>query len=72
MADSSSRADRVLRIGAVITVAGLIFILLAIIPLLVPSMHLPSALWFLSMLTGVGIVVICVGLVMSARSRRSR
>jgi hypothetical protein len=72
MADSSSRADRVLRIGAVITVAGLVFTLLAIIPLLVPSMQLPSALWFLSMLTGVGIVVICAGLVMSARSRRSR
>ena len=72
MADSSSRADRVLRIGAVITVTGLIFTLLAIIPLLLPSMQMPSALWFLSMLTGVGIAVICVGLTMSAPSRRSR
>ncbi len=71
MADSSSRADRVLRIGAVITVAGLLFTLIAIIPLFVPSLELPSALWFLSMLTGVGIAVICVGLVMSARSRRT-
>jgi len=66
-----SRADRVMRTGAVITAVGLGFTLIAILPLFFPSLTLPSVLWFLSMLTGVGIVVICAGLVMSARSRRS-
>ncbi|MEI6361767.1 MAG: hypothetical protein WCP95_06505 [Actinomycetes bacterium] len=66
-----SRADRVMRVGAAITALGLLFTLIAILPLFFPSLALPSALWFLSMLTGVGIVVICAGLVMSARSRRA-
>ena len=65
------RADRVMRAGAIITAVGLVFTLIAILPLFFPSLSLPSALWFLSMLTGVGIIVICIGLVMSARSRRS-
>jgi hypothetical protein len=65
------RADTVMRAGAVITALGLVFTLVAILPLFFPSLALPGVLWFLSMLTGVGIVVICVGLVMSARSRRS-
>ena len=67
-----SRSDVVLRIGAGITVLGLVFTLIAITPLFVPSVQLPGVLWFLSMLTGVGIIVICAGLVMSARSRRTR
>jgi hypothetical protein len=69
MADS--RADRVMRIGAIITALGLGFTLVAILPLFFTSLNLPSALWFLSMLTGVGIIVICIGLVISARSRRA-
>ena len=69
MADS--RADLVMRVGAVITAIGLGFTLVAILPLFFPTLSMPSALWFLSMLTGVGIVVICAGLVMSARSRRT-
>ena len=67
-----SRSDVVLRIGAGITVLGLVFTLIAITPLFFPSVQLPGVLWFLSMLTGVGIIVICAGLVMSARSRRTR
>jgi hypothetical protein len=72
MPDTSTRADRVMRIGAAVTGIGLIFTLIAILPLLFPSLSLPSALWFCSMLTGVGLLVICAGLVMSARSRRAR
>lgn len=72
MATSTSRADLVLRIGAAVTTVGLVFLLIAVAPLLFPSLPSPSALWFLAMLTGVGIVVICVGLTMSARSRRAR
>jgi hypothetical protein len=66
-----SRADRMMRVGALITALGLAFTLVAIAPLFFPSLSMPSALWFLSMLTGVGIIVICIGLVLSARSRRS-
>jgi hypothetical protein len=64
-------ADRVLRIGGWITAAGLVFTLIAIIPLVLPSVQLPGAMWFLSMLTGVGLIVVFVGLVMGARERRS-
>ncbi len=66
----TSSADRVLRIGAVITAAGLVFTLIAIIPLVVPDLDLPSAMWFLAMLTGVGLIVVFVGLAMGARRRR--
>jgi uncharacterized membrane protein SirB2 len=66
-----NRADRVMRIGAWLTGAGLAFTLIAIIPLVVPSVELPSALWFLSMLTGVGLVVVFAGMAMSARRRGS-
>jgi hypothetical protein len=72
MAESSTSADRVLRIGAIITAVGLVFTVVAVAPLLFPALGTPSILWFLSMLTGVGIIVICAGLVMSARSRRLR
>ena len=50
---------------------GLAFTLLAIVPLVVPSVSLPSAMWFLSMLTGVGLAIVFVGLVIAARGRRA-
>ncbi len=72
MTPSDSRSDLVLRIGGWIMAVGLVFTLIAILPLVVPSLELPGAMWFLSMLTGVGLVVVCVGLAMGARGRRSR
>jgi hypothetical protein len=69
---TSTRADRVLRIGAWVTAAGLAFTLVALIPLLIPSITLPGAMWFLSMLTGVGLVIVFVGLALGARDRRMR
>jgi hypothetical protein len=66
------RGDLVLRIGIGITVAGLLFTLVAVLPLVLPSLELPSAMWLLSMITGVGLVVIFVGLARAARSRRAR
>ena len=69
---SASPADRVLRAGAWITVAGLVFTLIALLPLVVPSLELPGAMWFLAMLTGVGLIVVFVGLVMGSRHRRHR
>ena len=72
MAAPTERADLVMRIGAVVTALGLACLALAILPLLIPTLALPSIMWFLSMLIGVGIIIICAGLVMSARSRRTR
>ncbi len=72
MPSETSSADRILRLGGVITALGLVFTLIAIIPLVLPSVSLPSALWGLSMLTGVGLAIVIIGLVMAARQRRSR
>ena len=72
MTSDTSSADRILRIGAWITALGLVFTVIACLPLLIPSLSMPSALWGLSMLTGVGLAVVFVGLVMGARQRRSR
>ena len=72
MSTDPSPADRVLRVGGVITVVGLVFTVIAMLPLLVPSLELPGAMWFLAMLTGVGLIVVFVGLAMGARGRRPR
>jgi len=69
--EPTARGDRVLRVGAWITAAGLLFTLVALLPLVLPDVELPSAMWFLSMLTGVGLIVVIVGLVLGARGRRS-
>lgn len=71
MSPETSRADRVLRVGGWVTVAGLVFTLIALLPLVVPSLELPPAMWFLAMLTGVGLIIVFVGLAMGARQRRS-
>ena len=59
-----------MRIGAVVTVIGLVFTVLAMLPLIVPSLALPSAMWFLAMITGVGLALVLAGLLVSALSRR--
>lgn len=64
-----NRSDRVIRAGAVITILGIIFSLIALLPL-ITDVELPSTWWFLSMVTGIGLATILVGLTMSARSRR--
>jgi hypothetical protein len=65
------RAQRVLRLGALLTVLGILATLIAILPL-VSDIELSSAWWFLSMITGVGLATIILGLTMSARSRSNR
>lgn len=70
MSQPSAPGDRLLRIGAVVMVVGLVCTLVAMLPLVVPSLDLPSAWWFLSMLTGVGLALVIIGLAVSARSRR--
>jgi hypothetical protein len=61
-----------MRVGTVITIVGLVCTAIAIIPLVAPSVALPSAWWFLSMLIGVGLALVIAGLLRSSRSRRSR
>ena len=70
MATESSPGDRLLRIGSVVTVIGLVCTVIAMLPLVVPGLELPSVWWFLSMITGVGLALVIVGLAVSARSRR--
>ncbi len=67
---SSARADLTLRIGAIVIAVGLAATVIAVLPFFLPSIGTPSAMWFLSMLTGVGLAIVIAGLVMSARSRR--
>lgn len=62
-------ADRLLRFGALVTVVGLVFTLVAMVPLVVPSVQLPSVFWFLSMLTGVGLLLVVLGLLRAGRAR---
>ncbi|MDO8308632.1 MAG: hypothetical protein Q7V58_09805 [Actinomycetota bacterium] len=69
---TASSADRVLRAGVAVTVVGLAFTLVAILPLVFPGISLPGAMWFLSMLTGVGLVIVFVGLALGSRTRRTR
>jgi hypothetical protein len=69
---TTTSADRILRIGGWITALGLLFTVIAVLPLVIPSLDLPSTLWWLSMLTGVGLVIVFIGLVLGARQRRSR
>ena len=70
MAPRASAGDRLLRIGAVVTVVGLVCTVIAMLPLVIPSLELPSAFWFLSMITGVGLALVILGLAVSARARR--
>lgn len=66
---STEPADRLLRAGIALTAAGLACTLVALLPL-VSDLELPSAWWFLSMLTGVGLALVIAGLLRSSRSRR--
>ena len=72
MARSDSPGDRTLRIGAAVTLVGLVFVLIALLPMVIPGITLPGVFWFLAMLTGVGLIIVIVGLVQGARQRRRR
>jgi hypothetical protein len=59
-----------LRVGVLVTVLGLLITVIAMLPLVIEGLTLPGIWWFLSMITGVGLLLIIVGLVMGARERR--
>lgn len=62
--------DRLVRAGVGVTAIGMAVTLVAMLPL-VSDIEMPSMLWALSMLVGVGMGMILVGLVRNGR-RRSR
>ncbi len=62
-------ADKVMRIGIVVTVIGLVCTLVAITPLLVPSVHLASWWWGMSMITAVGLLIVLSSFWVAGRSR---
>lgn len=72
MGRSDSPGDRTLRIGAIVTLVGLAFAVIALLPMVVPGLTLPGVFWFLAMLTGVGLIIVLIGLVQGARQRRRR
>ena len=58
-----------MRIGIVLLVTGMICTLIAVLPLVISGLNLPSFWWGLSMLTAVGLAVILVGLRSSSKTR---
>lgn len=66
-----NRAQRVIKIGAILTIVGMLATGIAILPL-VSDIELSGAWWFFSMITGVGLATVIAGLTMSARSRSTR
>ena len=67
---SAAPGDRLIRAGLVVTVLGMLLSLVAMVPL-VTAVELPSALWWRSMLVGVGLAMVLLGLARNGR-RRSR
>jgi hypothetical protein len=67
---STAPGDRLIRAGLVVTAVGMLLTLVAMLPL-VTDVELPSAWWWLSMLVGVGMGMVLVGLARNGR-RRSR
>lgn len=64
--------DRVLRIGLVVSALGLLAAVIAMLPLVIPSMQPSGIWWFLAMITGVGLAIVIAGLIISARERSAR
>ena len=65
------RGDRLMRIGAFITSLGMVCGLYAMLPLVFHKLHPNSALWPFSMFTGVGLLMVLLGLRRSSRVRKS-
>jgi hypothetical protein len=59
---------RLIRIGVVLTLVGMAFTAVAILPLFT-DLELPSAFWALSMITGVGFGLVLLGLLRNGRQR---
>jgi hypothetical protein len=66
------KADRLMRVGLVVTAIGLAFSFVALSPLVITGLELSSIWWALSMITGVGFAILLFGLRASARVRSKR
>ena len=64
--------DRMMRIGAWTTAVGMVLTLVALLPLVLPSLQLPPLFWWLAMVTGVGLTLLIAGLWRAARARGRR
>ena len=64
--------DRLLRAGAIVTVIGIIATTIALLPLIIPDLTLPPAMWFSAMIIGIGLAMVIAGFAVSARSRGRR
>ncbi len=65
---TNARGDRLMRIGAVLLIVGMLFTLVAILPLFT-DLELPSIWWGLSMIAGIGLALILIGLKLSSLRR---
>ncbi|MEI7442598.1 MAG: hypothetical protein WCK30_03445 [Actinomycetes bacterium] len=63
------RGDRLMRAGIFLLIVGIICTIIAISPLFINNLELPGYWWGLSMLTGVGLALILLGLRRSSKSR---
>jgi hypothetical protein len=63
-----TKGDQLMRYGAIVLVLGMICTAIAILPLFT-DLDLPSIWWGLSMLTGLGLGMILVGLKVSSKKR---
>ena len=67
---SADPGDRLIRVGAVLCVVGMVVTLVSLLPMVL-DVEVPSLFWALSMLVGVGFALILLGLFRKGR-RRSR
>jgi len=58
-----------MRVGILFLIAGIVCTLIAISPLFIHNLELPGYWWGLSMLTGVGLALILLGLRRASKTR---
>ena len=64
--------ERLMIVGAALTVLGMVLTFVAMVPLADSTVHLPSVFWGLAMVTGIGLAVLIFGIWRAARGRSER
>ena len=64
------KGNRLMLTGSVILASGMLLTLIAVLPLFI-DLQLPWYWWALSMLTGLGLLLILIGLRRSSKTRSS-
>lgn len=64
------KGNRLMMAGAIVLASGMVLTLIAILPLFI-DLQLPWYWWALSMLSGVGLLMILIGLRKSSKTRSS-